>query len=847
MASWRQQDVQSIPRLSDYMYAMILREDYKRSIGKMKPETGPAIFIEGGYEYRRPVAVLPLDRMVERTLEEVQGGHQIQVPSLRDQIALNQAMPNTQVFVGQQPQHPPGHGLYQDHSQGSMKDTFDPLQIYAGGSFDEAAHFNTGGPAFRIRGGGPLQLAGNFPELTEDDNLKGFESTGSINTVAMENWKNAAVFSVVEDEDGRETLVVGFIHCDSMLIGENLPEVVDVKVHYIQKMGYIEPPQICQLYPEDTFLIRTSLAPDEARAVFKKLQATGKAPKNVQDFGVPTEELIQAASVGLMTFGHTPDGREVIWTSGDPKTLYIASKLSYKGLALNSADYARSIISKQNFTRTRLALHDTESSHFCPWGCSVIADGAEARDALFFESLSELHEHCVQYHTYEEAHESPLLIGDKEFARMSEGDKFIEFFSDVSASVFVHFPEAPVVDSNGSDCILQINKLSSGVDFVKSPTGTRVLLAWSDAARRKSTLSEAGNSKNRLLLNVVKMWSAVGSLFDYEVAGRFRFSQEQLDSIAPTKYNDLGEFKMSTRHESCQFRSCDLSGPRRYQHCFLCCLPWEKCVGATPRNIIGHDSLGLGCELRSDIAFDKLPADIDAAELSGDIGEAKQLLSRVASLIPKGLYLKDKVGEDDPLHGCRLWDDDNLDVWRAFVSDCTTPEMLSQAIVVLAGSIDKRKMPSWWSSDGGGWLSHQGTISTSRMDMVFLQLYILDAALSETIGRSLLGEQSHDSSPKKPGKGKSATQQRMNKWLQLAKDLGIFERVTGGHDSYCDYCDDGGELLCCEMCSNVAHSECCDPVIESEEITQDLKWICDSCINDICQRKGITRQNLEFS
>jgi hypothetical protein len=168
--------------------------------------------------------------------------------------------------------------------------------------------------------------------------------------------------------------------------------------------------------------------------------------------------------------------------------------------------------------------------------------------------------------------------------------------------------------------------------------------------------------------------------------------------------------------------------------------------------------------------------------------------------------------------------------------------MFSQALVVLMGSIDRTKMPFWWKQDGVGWSTFQMLMANANMDLFFLHLYVLDAALAETIGRSLMG----DKSSKKTNKRKGSTQQQMARWVTFAMELvPSFTPNTGSHDCDCMYCDDGGDLLCCEYCSNVAHAECCEPVIEQAEITADLRWICDSCINDICQQKGVTRQDLD--
>ena len=44
-------------------------------------------------------------------------------------------------------------------------------------------------------------------------------------------------------------------------------------------------------------------------------------------------------------------------------------------------------------------------------------------------------------------------------------------------------------------------------------------------------------------------------------------------------------------------------------------------------------------------------------------------------------------------------------------------------------------------------------------------------------------------------------------------------------DQWCMFCNDGGELICCETCHHVSHGDCLDQSIESDE-----DWYCPSCL-----------------
>jgi hypothetical protein len=58
-----------------------------------------------------------------------------------------------------------------------------------------------------------------------------------------------------------------------------------------------------------------------------------------------------------------------------------------------------------------------------------------------------------------------------------------------------------------------------------------------------------------------------------------------------------------------------------------------------------------------------------------------------------------------------------------------------------------------------------------------------------------------------------------------------YEPFEGNNNGECYHCNDGGTLLCCELCPKVQHHECCVPQL-SPAVKLD-HWMCDSCINDI--------------
>ena len=788
MASWREPQILRIPRVTNYLYRYILHADYQRTSNQTNPETGYPFFFEGEYSYRIPVDTLPIDRKAEAALK---GEREGALPLLQESLFHNE-------FA-----------------------------------------------ADRLRGGGPLlppELASQSRVVLssstgtstsvhcDSDTSEDQERIGCIASLSVGQWNNRPVYSMVEDDDGREMLAVGFIHEGTSPLDKEIPETVGVEVHYLQKLGYISPPQMYPLDPEETFLIEAS-APQEAVAVLQKLEGTLRM----------TEEFMQGIRDGYKLLGTTPDGREIVWITGDPTALYVME--DHSNLAMEAKDYSSRIASTFNAPHRLLRVHADTSNYCCPWGCSVATESPEKRYALSFASLVELHQHCSSEHTYGEARSAIRIRQNKRLLRITEGNAILKLCADVAAAVVALFPDLQGSTKIKSGDPLPIRRLPSGIEFSKSPTGTKMLLTWSDAKFRENLRLKALLQQPRSLQKVLNLWLAIGCVFECEVSGRFRLSKMKFESMMYEKsYMTKISAFLPTKDDCCQFVRSDSSrNHRRFQGCSLCSLPWETCVGSGAIDETENTSRGLGCVLRSDVSFNKISPK-DTSELHGKAGEAKELLLQVATLIQEGLRSKVKVGALDPLHGDRLWDEGNYKSWETFVAHCTTPRMFSQALVVLMGSIDKSKMPRWWKQEGAGWSTFQSVMANANMDAFFLQLYVLDAALSETIGRSLMGERSAKHA-KKTNKGRN-TQQEMDRWLTFAMELPSFASFIGQHGNECLYCDDGGELLCCELCQNVAHAECCDPVIEEDEITRDLRWICDSCINDICQRKGIARENL---
>mmetsp|Transcript_26258 Transcript_26258/g.72109 ORF Transcript_26258/g.72109 Transcript_26258/m.72109 type:complete len:326 (-) Transcript_26258:91-1068(-) len=268
-------------------------------------------------------------------------------------------------------------------------------------------------------------------------------------------------------------------------------------------------------------------------------------------------------------------------------------------------------------------------------------------------------------------------------------------------------------------------------------------------------------------------------------------------------------------------------------NCSLCSLPFERyleCTTTKGKSNRPETTLlqTVGCDLISSKTLDNKQS-CSNEEIPGLLGEGKKLLLKIARLIPESIqidtdYMNKQV---DPLNSNRVFNSDlNYEIWKTFVRESTSTQMLTQALVVLIASIRRSKLPAWWSHRCGGWSTPYTLMTNMNVSTLYLHIHVLDAALSDRIS-GLLRETPRQSQPDDA----NATQQlRMKKYWKRAMSQG-YEPFDGTNKEECYHCDDGGTLLCCELCPNVQHHYCCDP-----EMSLDVKldhWICDSCINDI--------------
>jgi len=185
---------------------------------------------------------------------------------------------------------------------------------------------------------------------------------------------------------------------------------------------------------------------------------------------------------------------------------------------------------------------------------------------------------------------------------------------------------------------------------------------------------------------------------------------------------------------------------------------------------------------------------------------------------------------------------------------------------VLLSSINKKRMPSWWRSKRSGWTSTYAIMNMPSLSKIALHLHTLDLAVAQCIANRTSQSQklsknvtspkhiknddkkvemdeeknereifdvsiSQTKKPRLPTELQNISlKERMETVIRWAKRAGI-PLHDGATDDDCHICDNGGFVLCCEFCVNVAHPECIGHKGKEENI--DWDFVCAECTQDI--------------
>jgi hypothetical protein len=199
----------------------------------------------------------------------------------------------------------------------------------------------------------------------------------------------------------------------------------------------------------------------------------------------------------------------------------------------------------------------------------------------------------------------------------------------------------------------------------------------------------------------------------------------------------------------------------------------------------------------------------------------------------------------------QLWLHDNFDLWHTLVTKSRSFSSLVQAFVVLVQSLDQDKLPKWWLEEGSGWSKAYAVTMIQSEAALLFHLFVLDAAMTEFASGAITAPATLPGT--RYGKFQNRYvlpefddlpfEDRVRITLQRATDVGLvpLDANDQAHGRWCCYCQDGGDLLCCELCHSVSHMACIqEPVLRQAPD----KFVCDGCMRDVAElhRNGASAQ-----
>ena len=211
-------------------------------------------------------------------------------------------------------------------------------------------------------------------------------------------------------------------------------------------------------------------------------------------------------------------------------------------------------------------------------------------------------------------------------------------------------------------------------------------------------------------------------------------------------------------------------------------------------------------------------------EVQGDLNTCKKLLLDLEKKFSKYLIRSDKQ-----------WDtDENKENWKRLVAAAETVFDLAELLLdhydksstplrqTVADSVSdnseeaeyekkfrKVSIRIWQDFGDHNAIWAEQVKSASNSQQLILSIGIYSAVLDNYVKKK--NESSRNEDKKRPKEEKKKKEGKKN--------------VNGvKHEDNCFFCDDGGELICCEGCTRVVHPEC----IGFERVPED-DWFCDAC------------------
>jgi hypothetical protein len=425
------------------------------------------------------------------------------------------------------------------------------------------------------------------------------------------------------------------------------------------------------------------------------------------------------------------------------------------------------------------------------------------------------------------------------FTRISEGEAIQRLCYDLTAAACARDPSLLFLCAKLE---ASQEKTASGKEFSQSPVDYQLCF-------KKLFALAATESQSDDVNEFIAIYSRIAQIFHVQGDGCFRLSDEEFAKASAANLQlPQGKGQHSTHATAFANHNHD-------PDCIVCALGSERIL---LENIDSEEDpntvyRGIGCAMVSKVCFGK---EIKTFPDKGSISRTKCMLLHLADTIPSALHHSEFSRSKKPgacaFLGQPLWD--VFHIWRSFVIESRSLLSLAQALIVLIAGIDSDKLPVWWRSEGSGWGKPQVLLTSPSKSSLTLAMRVLDLAVTEfgaaTCVESPVSVLVADAPAAAPATNKTSVtidglnspsmshlpfdlaklsfDQRATQTLAQAQDLGM-DRWDGEYGIYCSRCQDGGDLLCCELCFHVDHATCFYPPLDP---TAEF-YVCESCMTDV--------------
>jgi hypothetical protein len=460
----------------------------------------------------------------------------------------------------------------------------------------------------------------------------------------------------------------------------------------------------------------------------------------------------------------------------------------------------------QLHSMTCILIESSPGAHSCVWGCSERKEPCNSKSSsrcVEYPSRQDLRRHLQAHHSYGD--DSPLLSPVGRLARIPEGNDICMLICGIAAAACAINSSLLCLPKNlGSS---SRRRSEAGSVFFVSRTSN--MFCFNHDADTRSNMESLGENgiRNPRAAELLALGLTVGELFDSN--GKSRMARDGSQQCQAPSTLPGPNFEMrSGRHRH-----------RPSDSCSICNLGCDNLILGNDR----HEYRGLGCAPVSSLSLGSVLTE------DSRLSHAKQLLLSITRRVPKAAY---HIGSSTDIEGIRcrhLWSSDAQGIWRSFVLGSRSWETLAQAFAVLAGAIDREKLPKWWKSEGTGWSQVQAVLAIGSIAELLHQLYVFDAAVSEFGSFAISDSTNIPSSPKLPSEFNGLPYDEIVAQIFSFMKSSKLEKFDGENVVYCCMCGDGGEVLCCDICSNVQHRTCVIPKLSKDPDD----FVCYCCIVDV--------------